>query len=420
MKFIKKNMKKLKIIVLVDTFLPEYFGGIQKSVLNEIEYFKNLGIKVEVVTRRMGDDIPTEFDLKGIKIYRLKTPVKGKKYYRLYPFFVYKYTPEIVKRLIERDKKNIIYSHDSFFTLGVLRNIKNVPLFFRFHAPLSLEIQIQQDSEEKYGKLKKFAPFARRFFYHFEKKAVMSSKFLLTTSEYMKSLIEKYYRLHKEKEIMQVPLCINKNRFKFCHNPLAFRKKLKLPSDKKILFTLRRLVVRTGIDRLIQAMRYVVDKYRNVILLIGGEGYLRNKLMGLIRELDLQENVRLLGFIPEEKLVDYYSVADFFVLPTYEMEGFGLVSIESMSCGTPVIATPVGANKEVVGGFSSDFISEDVTPEAIGKKVIDWLNISPERYKEIRKEVREYCVNNFSQEVVGNKLLKIFFPSDNKTLVTDR
>src|SRR5207249_11624167 len=58
-----------------------------------------------------------------------------------------------------------------------------------------------------------------------------------------------------------------------------------------------------------------------------------------------------LGFIPDETLPSYYHAADVFVLPTRELEGFGLVTVEALACGTPVLGTPVGATPEVLSGL---------------------------------------------------------------------
>src|SRR2546426_6342565 len=68
------------------------------------------------------------------------------------------------------------------------------------------------------------------------------------------------------------------------------------------------------------------EELRDVLVLIGGEGPLRPMLEGLIRSLDLTGRVRLLGFIPEEYLPRYYQAADLMLLPTAELEGFGLVT----------------------------------------------------------------------------------------------
>lgn len=81
-----------------------------------------------------------------------------------------------------------------------------------------------------------------------------------------------------------------------------------------------------------------------------------------------------LGFIPEEELPAYYQTADLFVLPTAELEGFGLVTIEALSCGTPVLATPLGANPEVLSALGAEFLCKDKTVEAIAECINRWLD----------------------------------------------
>ena len=146
---------------------------------------------------------------------------------------------------------------------------------------------------------------------------------------------------------------------------------------------------------------------RHVELTIGGEGPLRKDLTGLIRELGLQNRVGLAGHVPDAELARFYSSADWFVLPTAALEGFGLVILESLSCGTPVLGTRVGAIPEVLSGFDPDWIIDRATPESIAAGIrsalekpapdpqalhrrvaaqYDWLRIA-EQYRELFREV---------------------------------
>ena len=161
-----------------------------------------------------------------------------------------------------------------------------------------------------------------------------------------------------------------------------------------------------GLENLIDAMKTVVKHYPEAMLLIGGKGYLKNALQERIRSYKLEQHIKLLDFIPEEKLPSYYQAADLFVLPTTELEGFGLATIEALSCGTPVIATPVGANPEVVGPLGNEFLCRDVTAEALAERINWWLSrgISAE----VRQTCREYCVSRFAVESVVASLENIF------------
>ncbi len=72
----------------------------------------------------------------------------------------------------------------------------------------------------------------------------------------------------------------------------------------------------------------------------------------------MTDRVRLLGFVPEEQLPSYYQAADLILVPTLELEGFGLVTVEALACGTPVLGTPVGALPEVLTRVDPGLVAE--------------------------------------------------------------
>ena len=88
------------------------------------------------------------------------------------------------------------------------------------------------------------------------------------------------------------------------------RRELKLPEGRTILFTVRNLVPRMGLEHLLDAMTMLGEEHRNLLLLIGGEGQLRSRLEELIRSKGLEGSVQLLGFVPEEQLAKYYQASD--------------------------------------------------------------------------------------------------------------
>jgi glycosyltransferase involved in cell wall biosynthesis len=128
----------------------------------------------------------------------------------------------------------------------------------------------------------------------------------------------------------------------------AVRRRLALPEGRRVLLAVRNLVPRMGLDNLLHAMAKLGDEVQDLLLLIGGEGELRRSLERQIDEFRLAGHVRLLGFIPEEELPQYYQASDLVLMPTHELEGFGLVTVEALACGTPVVGTPVGALPEVL------------------------------------------------------------------------
>ena len=115
------------------------------------------------------------------------------------------------------------------------------------------------------------------------------------------------------------------------------------------------------------------------------------------------------GFIPQDILPKYYGASDFFILPTRRLEGFGLVTPESMACGTPVLGTPVGGTREILSDFAQSFLFRDITAEAIAEGIqtaIDEYFIQKKEYEELRSRCRTYVENRYSWQRHLNKLKK--------------
>ena len=110
-------------------------------------------------------------------------------------------------------------------------------------------------------------------------------------------------------------------------------------SDKMIIFALGRLVPYKGFDCLIRAAARLGDEYR---VLIGGSGPLREELDRQIRLSGQEQKVKLLGYVRDEDLPVLFGACDVFVMSSqWKTEAFGIVQIEAMSCGKPVVATEI-------------------------------------------------------------------------------
>jgi glycosyltransferase involved in cell wall biosynthesis len=90
-------------------------------------------------------------------------------------------------------------------------------------------------------------------------------------------------------------------------------------------------------------------------------------LESLADSLSLRDQIRFLGYIPDPELPLYYQAADVFVLPTRELEGFGLITVEALACGTPTVGTNVGAIPEILLSLNPSLVLRDATPEVLAE-----------------------------------------------------
>jgi glycosyltransferase involved in cell wall biosynthesis len=170
-----------------------------------------------------------------------------------------------------------------------------------------------------------------------------ASKIVITQDKYMDSSI--YLNKYKNK-IEVVPIGVDTDRFRPRSHP-------KKECESKVLFFLGLLDKYhryKGLDDLLKALVIVRKHLHDVKLVVVGDGELLGHYRSLAANLGLSQNVEFKGFISEERLQEYYTRCDAFVLPSIssEQEGFGIVLLEAMASGRPVISTDiVGVAKEV-------------------------------------------------------------------------
>ena len=176
---------------------------------------------------------------------------------------------------------------------------------------------------------------------------------------------------------------------------------------KKIVFSLGRLVPYKGFGYLATAAKHLGPEYQ---ILIGGTGPLQENLQAEIDAMDVQENVRLVGYIEDRMLPAYFGACDVFALSSImKTEAFGIVQLESMSCGKPVIATEIPGsgvawvNESGVSGLNVPVRNPEALATAI-KTVCD----DPEKYRSFCEGARERFRKLFTLNDMIDKTIKIY------------
>lgn len=146
------------------------------------------------------------------------------------------------------------------------------------------------------------------------------------------------------------------------------RRTLQLPLDKKILVTVGFLAEKKGQKYLIDAVARLAENREDIFAVIVGSGQLHNKLEQQVRNLGLGDYVRLVGGKPHNEIPIWMNAADLFVLPSLT-ESFGVVQIEAMACGKPVVATINGGSEEVITSEEYGYLVESGNPKLLATKI---------------------------------------------------
>ncbi len=149
-------------------------------------------------------------------------------------------------------------------------------------------------------------------------------------------------------KIAVIPNGVDTDKF-FPYSKEEARRRLNLSPDKKILLSVGGLIPRKGFDLLMKAFKILFEEYKrkDLDLVIIGEGPLRNELEEMIYSLNLSKNTYLVGSVPHRNLYLWFNSADIFCLTSHR-EGWPNVIMESIACGTPVVATSVWGTPEII------------------------------------------------------------------------
>ncbi len=191
-------------------------------------------------------------------------------------------------------------------------------------------------------------------------------------------------------KVHYAPLGINTSVFRPDIHSEIIKKKYGIKG--KCLLFVGNLIVEKGIRELVHSMPEVLKIIPEAILLVVGDGYLINELQNFVKQYKLEDSVKFAGFITAEKLPEYYSAADLFVLPSYS-EGYSLSVREALSCGVPVLVNDIDV-------FKQDGIRDLVhrlpvcTPYEIAQMAAQILLEDEKKLLQIKENGRAYVLEN--------------------------
>jgi len=134
-----------------------------------------------------------------------------------------------------------------------------------------------------------------------------------------------------------------------------------------------RLDPEKGILNLLEAIPRILEKDDDATFLIGGDGPLRPKVEERLNQTKPGSRASFAGWISHDDMPEYLNKLKLFILPSYT-EGISNIMLEAMACGTPVLATPVGAIPDIIKDGETGFITEDNSPECLTANIMRALN----------------------------------------------
>ncbi|MCW8816356.1 MAG: glycosyltransferase family 4 protein, partial [Ignavibacteriaceae bacterium] len=327
-------MEKTKILYIITSL---GIGGAEKLLLY---YLKNLDKNKYSLNvcclREKPDDLYLEI-LKYAAVINLK--IKNK-FNPIAVLFIFK--------LFRKIRPDIIHTH--LFQPRIYASIAH--LFYRRAVLITQKHSIVN-------------PKKHNVFILFELLSIRINKKVIAISESVKNSLTKY-EFVPENKIFVLPNCIDYQKY---HNG-KIRESI---SNKKelVIGTVGRLEPEKGLNYLLLAMKIILTRFPTVKLDIIGDGSALSELKNLSSKLNISNSVNFLGKFVD--VIPFYNRMDIFVLPSI-LEGFGIVLLEAMAAGIPIVATNVDGIREVVINMRSGLLVPPKSPKAIADAITNLID----------------------------------------------
>ena len=382
-------MATKRLLIVTHTFLP-HVGGIERVVYEQSKLLMRHGFEVTVLTSRM--NTADNYVVDDIKVHCYNSLNQAFGLGIPYPIPQINSFKPFLKCVNEADLVNV-HGHPYLSSLFAAKLAKHIgkPLVVTQHNT--------------------FIEYESSFWDHVEwlndatvgKQVLKSADKIVTVSNATKLYVlslgakpEKTSVLHNGVDI---------DRFKPSTEARAtIRRKLNISRDAIVILTVRRLVFKNGLDTLLESAQIAAKQNPKIVFLAVGKGPDLEPVQTRVRQLEITNNFKLAGFVPDAELPAFYNAADIFVLPSKSGEGLPLVALEAISTGLSVIATDVGGIREIMLKDYGRLVPPD-NPQEMAKAILDLAQTKLQAQKESLHNISE---RKFGWEGNVKSLIEIY------------
>jgi glycosyltransferase involved in cell wall biosynthesis len=345
-------------------------SGVARIAYDAAEFLAKTGREVWVVAPATSVDAPEHERLNGVSLLRYRIP----KFHSLDPRRGWAHqaaTKAVLRRHIQ-GRVQVVCGNAPLSYLAACELYGNhARTCYTVHSPVVREMDLAWPKVALRNRIRRIAGLY--WLNRIERECLKRSNCVTALSNYTKHLMREIHGRDLVSEVAVVPGWVDLERFQIIEDRQAAKRRLDWPETVPVFFTLRRLVDRMGLDRLLRACKILREKGHNFLTVIGGDGPLRKSLEQLTTELNLEDSVRFLGHVDNAVLPVMYGACDAFVLPTSQLECFGVIAIEALACGRPILATPVAAIPEILNLVEPEWLANSAHEDAIVELLAKFL-----------------------------------------------
>jgi glycogen(starch) synthase len=388
----------MRVIMLSWEYPPRIVGGISPHVYDLSQRLQAKGIEVHVVTKSTPNAPDEETQPSGVQVHRVHLAEEPSDF--LHEIQLLNVATDLrVRKLLEDwrpgGQPTIFHAHD-WLSLDAARELK-----YEYKLPVIATIHATEN-----GRHGGIFNDTSKYIHEQEYWLTYEAWRIIVCSEFMKSEVERIFSVGGEK-IDVIFNGVEPDKFEFnwsIAEKKAQRAKVALPEEKIVIFV-GRFVREKGIQVLLNAANVVLAQEPNTKFMIVGGGN-REKLEHYTEWAGLKEKVLFTGFMANRSLHQLYRVADVAVFPSL-YEPFGIVALEAMAAGAPVVASDAGGLKEVVLHDETGTLSFSGDPQSLAWAILKVIR-DPARAEQLSEAARERLSEDFDWDGIAEQTKAVY------------
>lgn len=379
----------MRIALCSDWFYPQ-LGGIASHMAELAQAFANEGHEVTIITRKANElngeekDF-TDFPYRVIRLRAFNLPRLG-----IAPLRI----GEEINQILRDEQIEIVHSHHAFtpISLSALAqaNDLTIPSILTTHSLSYLHTRRLF-----------WVPLGRMTVFY--RRAIQKANQYIAVSQAAADFLRYFL---SDGNVHIIPNGVNVSRFANPVNVGEVRKNLGINEEMNLLLAVGRLAWCKGFHKLLKALRLVLQEEPQVHLAIAGSGYLGRYLSFLSHFHGIQDHVTFLGYVAANELTGIYRAADIFVSPSL-VEAFGMVILEAMAAGLPVIASKTGGIPETISHTQSGLLVKQGSVSSLASNILSVIR-SPQLARHIAGNAKTLVRKQFTWEVVAKQVLNVY------------
>ena len=383
---------------------PEYFpisGGTGAYVYYLSHSLQKLGHEVHVVAR---DEQDSEKTINGIKVHYIKGGSNA--LVRFWSFS--RSASKKLKELSAEKPFDIIHANLPLVPSFAIPDNAAKAIVCAVHSTWKGEALVtKQDNPKELNPNEKSMLRFNFMLRKYEKKLMQRSDALIAVSKYTVNELTDLYGIDKSK-VHAIYNGVDIERFKPRPNREELRKEFGLEKDEKVVLFVGRLYHRKGLETLLESVPPVLKEFGNVKFVISGTGFKQKEesLKNLAKQLGIEDKVKFLGYVPDDKLPLLYSASDIFVLPAI-YENFPFAILEAQSTALPVISTKVGGIPEFLVDTENGFLMDPGDTKQLAQKVLTLLQ-NPELAKQMGDHGRKLIEEKLDWRIITGQVIDLY------------